>query len=106
MEKCNAHPLFRKCTEEEMANDPCVELMKISTEEGKKVDREGRNKYWAVYQRLSDAEVLEKERAAEGRDSVSDFFREGQFGVNSVEAVVPIKGIVIAASRECDEKKI
>ena len=81
-EKCNFHPLFRKCTKNEKSNDPCMELMKNSTEEVKKVEREGRNKYWAVYQQLSDVKVLEKERA--GSVCVSDFFKEGQFGVNLV----------------------
>ena len=57
-----------------------------------------------MYQRLSDAEVLEKKRVESV--CVSDFFKEGQFGVNLVEAVVPIKGIVIEESKECEQKKI
>lgn len=57
VEKCDAHPLFRRITAEEEASDPCVEAMKNETEEGKKVAREGRNKYYAVYERIVDSDA-------------------------------------------------
>lgn len=48
----DAHPLFRRLTEEEMAADVCVEQIHITTEEGKKVARNGGDKFPAVYERL------------------------------------------------------
>jgi tRNA (guanine-N7-)-methyltransferase len=50
--KCNAHPLFERVTDEENDNDPCVRAMITETEEGKKVERNGGNKYFAVYRRI------------------------------------------------------
>jgi tRNA (guanine-N7-)-methyltransferase len=50
---CRAHPLFREMTNEEMDQDPCVKAMYSETEEGKKVERAGTNKYYAVYQRIA-----------------------------------------------------
>ena len=32
-------------------DDECVGLMLEGTEEGRKVEREGRDKYWAVFQK-------------------------------------------------------
>lgn len=60
--KCNAHPLFRKLSEEDMKKDPCVEAMKEETEEAKKVERQGGDnkkgeKYYAVYERILDEDV-------------------------------------------------
>ncbi|CAB9513554.1 tRNA (guanine-N(7)-)-methyltransferase [Seminavis robusta] len=62
VQKCNAHPLFRRLKEEEIKDDPCVELMKNETEEGKKVTKLGGDnkkgeKYYCVYQRILDAEI-------------------------------------------------
>jgi tRNA (guanine-N7-)-methyltransferase len=54
LQKCDAHPMFRKLSDEEMSSDPCVEAMKSETEEGKKVDRAGTAKYYAVYERISE----------------------------------------------------
>jgi len=51
---CNEHPLFERVDEAEMKEDPCVEIMVNETEEGKKVAREGRNKYWSVWRRIED----------------------------------------------------
>jgi tRNA (guanine-N7-)-methyltransferase len=82
VDKCDAHPLFRKLTEEEMENDPCVALMKTTTEEGKKVTREGRfghEMYYAVYGRVNDDE------ATTGSVTAERFFEVGQFGVEVVE---------------------
>jgi tRNA (guanine-N7-)-methyltransferase len=53
--KCDLHPLFRRIDCEEAEKDPCVLAMKTETEEGKKVSREGREKYYAVYERIENA---------------------------------------------------
>ena len=60
---CGEHPLFEKVEENEMNEDPCVQVMVSETEEGKKVEREGRSKYWAVWRRIEDpVEVRIRER--------------------------------------------
>jgi tRNA (guanine-N7-)-methyltransferase len=56
VEKCDAHPHFRRIDEAELANDPAVAAMTYETEESKKVARIGGKKYIAVYERLVDAE--------------------------------------------------
>lgn len=48
----DAHPLFRRLTDEEMKDDICVEQIHITTEEGKKVARNQGDKFPAVYERL------------------------------------------------------
>jgi len=48
------HKLFRRLSEEELANDICVELMKEETEEAKKVTRNGGKKFVAVFEKLID----------------------------------------------------
>ena len=58
VEKCDAHPLFRRLPDDEVAKeDPCVEAMKTETEEGKKVERNKGSKYFAVYERLHPSEI-------------------------------------------------
>jgi tRNA (guanine-N7-)-methyltransferase len=57
MKECNAHPLFRKLSDEAIDADPCVEAMKTETEEGKKVERNGGEKYYAVFERIDSSEV-------------------------------------------------
>lgn len=52
LKHCGAHELFRKLSEVEMEDDPCVKAMYNETEEGKKVERAGTNKYYAVYERI------------------------------------------------------
>jgi tRNA (guanine-N7-)-methyltransferase len=54
LEKCDAHPMFRKLSDDEMKDDPCVEAMRTETEEGKKVERAGTAKYYAVYERIQE----------------------------------------------------
>jgi hypothetical protein len=57
------------CTTEEMEDDPCVELMRTETEEGKKVEREGRfehDKYYMVYTRIDDTEEKKNMRTDKG----------------------------------------
>jgi len=49
---CNEHKLFEKV--EDAETDPCVQIMLNETEEGKKVAREGRDKWWAVWRRIED----------------------------------------------------
>lgn len=56
--KCDAHPLFRRLTDDVADADPCVDAMKIETEEGKKVARAGGEKYYAVYERIENADGL------------------------------------------------
>ena len=58
--KCNAHPLFEQIPvdNQEVEHDPCVQAMKTETEEGKKVEREGREKYYAVYRRIQDSQAM------------------------------------------------
>lgn len=58
VEKCDAHPLFRRISVEEEAKDPCVNAIIHETEEGKKVARQGRSKYHAVYERIPDSEAV------------------------------------------------
>jgi tRNA (guanine-N7-)-methyltransferase len=55
--KCDIHPLFRRLPDEEAKKDPCVETMTTETEEGKKVTREGRDKFYAVYERIENSEA-------------------------------------------------
>ena len=70
--KLDAHPLFRRLgkshgedgTEgsdqggkELMESDPAVRAMVEETEEGKKVARAGNSKYWAVFERIPEAEA-------------------------------------------------
>ena len=56
VEKCDMHPLFERISDEENGTDPCVKAMVTETEEGKKVERNGGNKYYAVYRRLGLSE--------------------------------------------------
>ena len=48
----NAHPLFKRIDNTELENDPVIECITNSTEEGKKVARNNGDKYWAVYRRI------------------------------------------------------
>ena len=67
VEKCEAHDGFVRYTSTDaggdaeqnslLETDPGVKAIRDETEEGKKVTREGRSKYIAVYRRLPDAEV-------------------------------------------------
>ena len=49
------HPLFERVEGAEMDDDPCVELMKTATEEGKKVTRLSGSKFPAVFRRIAAA---------------------------------------------------
>lgn len=48
----NAHPLFERVDNAEMQNDPVIDCIVNSTEEGKKVARNNGDKYWAVFRRI------------------------------------------------------
>lgn len=54
------HPSFRRLTDAELESDPCVNVMRFSTEESKKVDREGRSKFIAVFERRTDDDADEE----------------------------------------------
>lgn len=49
-----AHPSFVRVGEVEQEEDGCVEIMRMETEEGKKVERNGGVKYVALFKRLED----------------------------------------------------
>ncbi|XP_013382075.1 tRNA (guanine-N(7)-)-methyltransferase isoform X2 [Lingula anatina] len=48
------HPLFERMTTEQLKDDPVVEKLYESTEEGKKVTRNKGDKFLAVFKRMSD----------------------------------------------------
>ncbi len=54
MEHLLKHTMFRQMSEEEIKDDPCIELMKTSSEESKKVDNKKGDKYYAVFERIDD----------------------------------------------------
>ncbi|OJD37581.1 trna (guanine-n-)-methyltransferase [Diplodia corticola] len=49
-----AHPSFERISDAELENDVCVEVMKTETEEGKKVTRNGGQKFVACFRRPED----------------------------------------------------
>eukprot|EP01129_Flabellula_baltica_P016464 TRINITY_DN877_c0_g1_i1.p2 TRINITY_DN877_c0_g1~~TRINITY_DN877_c0_g1_i1.p2 ORF type:complete len:178 (-),score=39.41 TRINITY_DN877_c0_g1_i1:27-560(-) len=51
-EHLEKHPLFEPLTQEEIDNDPVIPLVYNSSEESKKVVREGRDKMLAVFRRI------------------------------------------------------
>jgi hypothetical protein len=57
LKQCQAHSLFRQLSNDELAKDPCVEAMRVETEEGKKVERNKGNKYYAVFERIDESTV-------------------------------------------------
>src|SRR4051812_10385282 len=50
----DAHPLFERVSEAEQEADECVKIMKVETEEGKKVERNKGQKFVALFRRLED----------------------------------------------------
>ena len=50
----DAHPLFQRVTQDEVEQDECVKIMRSSTEEGKKVERNNGQKYVACFRRVDD----------------------------------------------------
>lgn len=49
-----AFPLFERIPEADLASDPVVEQVRISTEEGRKVERNEGPKLLAVFRRLAE----------------------------------------------------
>lgn len=49
-----AHPSFEHISEDEQEADECVKVMRVETEEGKKVERNHGKKFVACYRRLGD----------------------------------------------------
>ena len=52
-DKLEAHPLFERVIEEELADDPAAQLLLQGTEEGQKVARNGGKTWRHVYRRLA-----------------------------------------------------
>lgn len=50
----DAHPSFERVSEAEQESDECVKIMRVETEEGKKVERNNGQKFVALYRRLED----------------------------------------------------
>jgi len=82
----DGHPAFRRLDEEELAReqDPCVDVMRGSTEESSKARREGRGAWVTVHERRGGHEAREVAREmAEARDGAGfwDADRGGYLGV-------------------------
>ncbi|KAF8820955.1 tRna -methyltransferase family protein [Cardiosporidium cionae] len=58
-EACIAHPLFEEVTGPALEEDRCVQVMKIETEEAKKVIRNNQSCYYCVFRRLSNPPLAE-----------------------------------------------
>jgi tRNA (guanine-N7-)-methyltransferase len=54
VEHFDAHPSFGRLPEDEQEADECVKVMRVETEEGKKVERNKGKKFVACYRRLED----------------------------------------------------
>jgi len=54
VEHLEGHPSFERVSEEEQENDVCVSVMKVETEEGKKVERNKGEKFVACFRRIRD----------------------------------------------------
>merc|ERR1712029_460703 len=77
VEKCGSHPLLVGLSKDEMDSDPCVTLMKTTTEEGKKVKREGKfghEMYYQVYKRVDE----KMNATGPGSVTAENFFQEGE----------------------------
>uniref|UniRef100_A0A061RMN5 tRNA (guanine(46)-N(7))-methyltransferase n=1 Tax=Tetraselmis sp. GSL018 TaxID=582737 RepID=A0A061RMN5_9CHLO len=47
------HPLFERIPDDELAEDPCTQLIELATEEGQKVERNNGQVYKAIYRRVA-----------------------------------------------------
>ena len=54
VEHLASHPSFERVSDREVEGDECVQVMRMETEEGKKVARNGGTKHVAVFRRLED----------------------------------------------------
>lgn len=52
------HPLFNRVDEDNLADDPVVQYLYESTEEGQKVSRNSGDKFLAVFRRIPDPRQL------------------------------------------------
>ncbi|AET39201.1 tRNA (guanine46-N7)-methyltransferase Ecym_4122 [Eremothecium cymbalariae DBVPG len=52
------HPLFERLDEAWEAEDKCVKIMRVATEEGKKVERKEGDKYVACFRRIANPEII------------------------------------------------
>jgi len=75
VKECDAHPLFRRLSDDETEQDPCVHAMKVETEEGKKVARNKGSKYYAVYERI-DRPVVSDAAVDAVFESIDEFFEQ------------------------------
>jgi tRNA (guanine-N7-)-methyltransferase len=50
----DAHSSFERVSEEDQEADECVKIMRVETEEGKKVERNNGQKFVALFRRLED----------------------------------------------------
>jgi tRNA (guanine-N7-)-methyltransferase len=50
----DSHPSFARVQEDEQEADECVKIMRVETEEGKKVERNNGQKFVALFRRLED----------------------------------------------------
>jgi len=82
LEKCRSHPMFHELTQKELDADPCVQVMYSETEEGKKVERSKGNKYYAVFQRISNEDMQKKSETFQP----DTFWHMGEFGVSMTSA--------------------
>eukprot|EP00656_Telonema_subtile_P029915 TRINITY_DN3296_c0_g1_i2.p1 TRINITY_DN3296_c0_g1~~TRINITY_DN3296_c0_g1_i2.p1 ORF type:complete len:127 (-),score=38.41 TRINITY_DN3296_c0_g1_i2:166-546(-) len=57
-----AHPLFERVSEEELASDPAVPVVMSYTEEGKKVERNQGTKHLAVFRRVQGGSKRKREQ--------------------------------------------
>lgn len=57
-----AFPLFQRIPDDDpmLASDPCVDAVMYSTEEGRKVERNAGDKFFAAFVRLDDPAVGEE----------------------------------------------
>jgi tRNA (guanine-N7-)-methyltransferase len=74
--ECDAHPLFRRLSEDALKANPCVKAMTVETEEEKKVERNEGSKYHAVYERL-------EQPMEEASLSEENFFNDVKEGASS-----------------------
>ena len=47
------HPLFKAIPNDDLKDDPVLESARTATEEGRKVERNGGDKYIACYERIN-----------------------------------------------------
>lgn len=59
----SVHPLFERCSEDDLQKDPVVQKLYDSTEEGKKVTRNNGPKFPAVFRRIKDKFIAPQEVA-------------------------------------------